>query len=168
MKMYRTALLAVAIGLAPCGSHAQSDTAIASESRDAAAAFMGTLNFAVGRLGLECLAEIGRKETPKDFTLAWRQRNAEYYAAATTYMNQRLEAAQNSGGDQLRENVTREYVTKVRQNGEASVVEWFRTGTKKTSCERAIAAIDGGAMDISAKAPIYNELRALVDWAARR
>ena len=129
---------------------------------------MGTLNFVVGRLGLECLAQLGRPETPKDFTLAWRQRNAEFHAAAATYMNRRLEAAQAAGGDSLRETVLREYVTKVRQNGEASVVEWFRTGDKKSSCRRAIAAVDGGALDVNATAPIHAELKALVDWAAGR
>ncbi len=168
MKRARTLLAAAALCTVIGAAHAQADDPVARESRDAAAAFMGTVNFVVGRLGLECLAELGRPETPKDFTLAWRQRNAEYYAATTAYMTYRLEAAQASGGDQQRETVLREYVTTVRRNGEASVVEWFRTGTRKASCQRAIAAIDAGAMDVSAKAPIHGELRALVDWAASR
>lgn len=168
MRPFRPALIATACCLALLAPHLHADEAIARESRDAAAAFMATMNFVVGRLGLECLAEVGRTETPKDFTLAWRQRNADYYAATTAYMTHRLEVAQASGGDQLRETVMREYVTKVRQNGEASVVEWFRTGTRQDACRRAIAAIDAGAMDVSAKAPIHAELKALVDWAASR
>lgn len=147
--------------------HAQEADSIVSESRDAASAYMGTINFIVGRLGSECLAPLGRTETAKEFAGAWQQRNARYYTASIKYMGKRLDSAQKSGGNITRDAVLKEYTTAVRGGGEASVNDWFTKGkgTKSDICKRAVTLIESGAMDINPTMPMYGELESLVRWA---
>ena len=165
MKNYLLILTMLFIGTSSFGVNAQDSDALISESRDAASAFMGTTNFVVGRLGLECLSLLGRPETPKRFVGAWQQRNAKYFSASIKYMGKRLDAALSSGGTVARDSVLREYSSAVKRDGEGSVADWFRKGNKEGTCKRAIALIDTGAMDVSTKVPIYDELEALASWA---
>jgi hypothetical protein len=143
----------------------QTAESVHSESRDAASAYIGTTNFVVGRLGKECLALLGRTESPQVFVQAWQQRNAKYFDASRKYMGKRLDQALASGGPERRDAVLREYTVAVRGGGEASVNDWFRRGAKEDVCKRAVGLIDGGAMDVSPKMPIFGELESLVSWA---
>jgi hypothetical protein len=165
MKNYPLILVTLLIGFYTFSVNAQDGETLTSESRDAASAYMGTMNFVVGRLGLECLSLIGRSETPKEFANAWQQRNAKYFSASIKYMGKRLDAALSSGGIGARDAVLYEYSSAVRRDGEASVADWFRKGNKEDTCKRAVALIDAKAMDVSAKVPMYGELEALASWA---
>ena len=64
---------------------------VASQTRDGAAAFVATQNFVVGRIGRDCLGELGRSETAAEYREKWQQANAKYYEASTKYMEARLE-----------------------------------------------------------------------------
>ncbi len=144
---------------------AQPAEVVASESRDAATAYIGTSNFIVGRIGRDCLALVGRNDTPQQFVGNWQQRNLKYVAASAKYMEKRLDEAQTSGGIEKRNAVVREVTTIVQNNGGATVRSWIERGDKLEACKRAIAIVDAGGMDISPRVPMFSELEALAVWA---
>jgi hypothetical protein len=165
MPLLRPAFLLTAL-LAPLAWAQQpAPTPATSESRDAAMAYVGTGNFIVGRLARECLAMVGRSETPQEFVAQWQQRNAQYMAASEKYMNKRLEEAVASGGADKREAVLQSMRTAVLSGGEQAVRGMLQNGRREEACMRAISLLDAGALDISPKTPIYPELEALVRWA---
>jgi hypothetical protein len=139
-------------------------TPFATESRDASAAYIGTANFIVGRMGRECLGLLNRTETPQEYVAVWQKRNARYYAASTMYMSLRLKEAERTGGPELRDKVAATYMRSVRGDGEASVRETFAKGEKAEVCNRWIKLIDSGAFDINSNSPMYEELNALVKY----
>jgi hypothetical protein len=140
----------------------------ASESRDAATAYVSTGNFIVGRLANECLALVGRNESPRQFVTQWQQRNARFVMASAKYVEKRLEEAAASGGPEQREAILRELRAAVQSNGESAVRSWLGNGRKEESCMRAITLLDTGALDISPKVPMYPEIEALVRWAEQQ
>lgn len=164
--MSRITILALSLAatLATLSVHAQ-EGAMVSESRDAAAAFMGTANFSVGRIANECLAVVGRPESPQDYAAMWQRRNAAYWLAARKYMVKRLDAALVSGGTAKRDAVLAEYAAAVRRDGEASAKSWITRGPREEACMRAITIIDAGGLDVTPRVPIYDELEALARWA---
>jgi hypothetical protein len=135
-----------------------------SESRDAASAYIGTGNFIVARIGRECLALVGRPESPQDFVANWQHRNAPFVKASARYMDARVAEAEASGGPERRAAVLRDLRAAVQGGGEAAVRSLLQ-GRKEESCMRAITLVDGGALDISPKVPIYDQIEALVRWA---
>jgi len=157
--------LALLIALTMQTVKAQSAEPIASESRDAATAYVGTSNFVVGRLGRDCLSLVGRTDTPQQFVGNWQQRNLRYVAASAKYMEKRLEEAQASGGLEKRNAVVREVTSIVQNNGSATVRSWIERGDKQEACKRAIAIVEAGGMDISPRIPMFNEIEALAVWA---
>jgi hypothetical protein len=162
MRDFRPAILFLTALLAPT---AWAQQAIASESRDAATAYVGTGNFIVGRLANECLALVGRNETPQQFVAQWQQRNARFVNASARYMDKRLEEAAATGGPERRDAILRELKIAVQSNGESAVRSWLGNGRKEEACMRAITLLDTGALDISPKVPMYSEIEALVRWA---
>ena len=143
---------------------AQSPLRVESESRDAAAALIGTRNFVIGRIGRDCMQVLGRMETPQQFVKAWQDRNTKYYVASIRYMSKRLGEALAEGGAAQRDTVLAAYVTNVQGNGEASANDWLSRGERKEACERAVAIIESGAADITPKIRMFDELEALVNW----
>lgn len=162
MRPRRLALLP-AILLAQA-AFAQQAASVVSESRDAASAYIVTGNFIVGRIARECLALVGRPESPQDFVANWQQRNAPFVKASARYMDARVAEAAATGGPGQRDAVLRELRAGVQGSGEAAVRSLLQ-GRKEDSCMRAITLVDGGALDISPKAPIYDQIEALVRWA---
>lgn len=164
MQSVRAVLLAVV--LAP-GAFAQqpAPTPAASESRDAALAYVGTGNFIVGRLGRECLAIVGRTESPQEFVAQWQHRNAPYVDASAKYMERRLEEAAATGGEEKRAFVLKSMRDAVMGGGEQAVRSMLQNGRREESCMRAISLLDAGGLDISPKTPMFKELAALVRWA---
>jgi hypothetical protein len=162
MREFRPALFLLAALLT---STAWSQQTIASESRDNAAYYVSSGNFIVGRLANECLALVGRNETPQQFVAQWQQRNARFVNASARYMDKRLEEAAATGGPERREAILRELRVAVRSNGESAVRSWLGNGRKEEACMRAITLLDTGALDISPKVPVYPEIEALVRWA---
>jgi hypothetical protein len=162
MRHRRLALLP-AILLAQA-AFAQQPAPVTSESRDAASAYISTGNYIVARIGDECLALVGRTESPRDFVANWQQRNAPYVTASSKYMEARVAEAQASGGPQRREAVLRELRAAVQSGGQAAMRKLF-DGPREDSCMRAVTLVDAGALDISPKVPIYDQIEALVRWA---
>ena len=158
--------IAISLGLLQCGAaHAQSPLRIENESRDAAAAFIGTHNFMIGRIGRDCMPVLGRMETPQQFVQAWQQRNAKYYASAIRYMKQRLDEALAEGGTARRDAILAVYTSKVQSNGDAAAKDWLARGAPKQACEQAVATIESGAADITSRIRMFDELEALTAWA---
>jgi hypothetical protein len=144
--------------------HAQPNP-VASESRDASLAFLGSFNFAIGRVGSECLVLIGRQETPQAFVFSWQQRNAKYLMAMQKYMQARLGEAEATGGAGKRDAVMGEVNNAVKGSAETMVRNLLGNAEKSDACKRAVALIDGGGYDVSQKSPMYGELESLVKWA---
>ena len=143
---------------------AQSPLRVENESRDAAAAFVGTENFMIGRIGRDCMSVLGRMETPQQFVQAWQKRNSKYYVSSIQYMNKRLDEALAEGGTAKRDIVLNAYMTNVQRNGDAAAKDWLSRGEPKQACERAVATIESGAADITPKVRMFDELEALAAW----
>lgn len=143
---------------------AQSPLRVESESRDAAAAFVGTENFMIGRIGRDCMQVLDRMETPQQFVKAWQDRNTKYYVASIRYMSKRLDEALAEGGAAKRDTVLAVYATNVQRDGDAAAKDWLSRGERKQACEHAVATIESGAADITPKMRMFNELEALVNW----
>lgn len=140
---------------------------VASQSRDAAAAFVATQNFVVGRIGRDCLGELGRSETAAEYRAQWQRENAKYYEASTKYIEARFEKIDDPVE---RGRVESGYYSSVNGTGDAAADQLLSKGKKKDVCESAIAMIDAGKMNIEAfvqatEQPIMEALTELVEWA---
>lgn len=166
MKTFKLALTALFFAASGHATAEQQST-IASESRDASLAYIGTINFIVGRAGSECLSTLGRSESPQQFVAAWQQRNTKHLNAAAMYMEKRLEEAQANGGAEKKASVFREVTSVSRANGEAVVRGWFAKDTKEDACKRAVGLVEAGAFDFTPKMPMYSELESLASWAQK-
>jgi hypothetical protein len=160
----RLVMIFLALVLSPLAAVAESSGAIATESRDAASAYIGTNTFIVGRMAVECFGLLERPQSPQEYAAQWRQRNAKFYAASVTYMEQRLKGAEQAGGTAAKDAVLSSYTAAVRNNGAATVADFFRKGEKMEVCRRVIGLMDGGAFDIKPGTPMYPELQALVQY----
>lgn len=143
---------------------------VGSKSRDSSAAFIATQNFIVGRLGRDCLGELGRKETPLEYQKLWQKENAKYFDAATKYMEVRLSQLDDP---EQRDAVERAYYASAERTGEAAVGQQFSKGTKTEVCQYAITLVDTGSMNIEAfvkasKLPVMQDLEELVKWATAK
>jgi hypothetical protein len=157
------ALLALLTNVAHC----QTPPPAASESRDAATAYIGTANFVVGRIGRDCLSLTGRTETPQAFVAAWQQRNMKYLTATQTYMEARFVEAEALGGAELRSRIAGALTSAVRTSAEAAVKLWLDRPDKNEACKRTLMLIESGSYDISPTSPMFSELEGLVAWAKR-
>ncbi|MFD0914543.1 hypothetical protein [Methylophilus luteus] len=145
--------------------HADEGLALESESRNVASAFVGAANFVVGRIGIECLALLGRLETPREYVNIWQERNSKYYSASTKYIAKKMEAAEASGGAIARDAVLRDYSTIVRKEGEGIIKDWIGQGNKREGCHQAVMMIDKGILDVSPDAAVYQDIEALAVWS---
>jgi hypothetical protein len=143
---------------------AQPASSFATPSRDSAAMFVAMSHFAVGRLGSECLAVVGRAESGKAFADAWKDRNAPFVAASVKYLDKRVEEAGAQGGPQRREAAQREIREVVQASGE-NLLRTLLQGRKEDGCMNAITLVETGVLDVNVKLPQYNELEALVLWS---
>jgi hypothetical protein len=159
---YRTMFGAVCMVWAALAS-AQSSI-VFSEPRDAAAAYLGTTNFVIGRVARDCLEVL---KEPESFVQAhvksWQLRNQNFYAATTAYMTLRLKDAEARGGVKARDAVYRAYTNAVRGDGELTVEDLFKRGTKEEACRRHVALVKAGELDVRPDRPFYLELTKLVD-----
>ncbi len=141
-----------------------------SKSRDSSAAFVATQNFVVGRLGRDCLGDMGRSETPLEYQQKWQKENAKYYDAATKYMEVRLSQLEDPAE---RDAVERSYYASVQKTGEAAISRQFSNGSKSEVCKYAITLVDSGSMNIeefgkATKLPIMKDLEELAEWAKKK
>lgn len=164
-RHFATVMTLVVMLFAPRAAMSQATTPIYSETRNAALGYIATANFLVGRIGGNCLAILGRSESPQDFARAWQQRNAKYVVAAAKYMEKVLEEALAAGGTERRDAILRGYTSTARANADATFQGWLQSAPKEEVCKRSVALVDSGTMDISAKSPMFRELEALASWA---
>lgn len=167
MYYLRTAafiLLAITTQLAA----SQTTAVVTTESRDASVAYIGTSNFVVGRIGRDCLAQLGRSESPQEFVGAWQQRNMKYLTASQKYMDARLGEAEAAGGMEKRNAVIRELTAAVQSSAESIVKSWLDHPDKQDACKRAVALIESRAFDFSPTSRMYAELESLVTWASQK
>jgi hypothetical protein len=116
-------------------------------------------------VGRDCLALLGKSETPQAFASAWQQRNIKYLIASQKYMEARLREVETAGGTEKRNAVIGALTAVVRNNAEATVKSWLDRPEKQEACKRVVALIESGAYDISSNSPMYGELENLVSWA---
>lgn len=165
-------IIATLVGIFVSASVAAADAGVqvGSKSRDSSAAFIATQNFIVGRLGRDCLGDLGRSETPLEYQKKWQRENAKYYDAATKYMAVRLNQLEDL---EQRDAVERGYYASAERTGEAAVARQFSNGTKTDVCKYAITLVDTGSMNIeafvkAAKLPIMHDLEELLEWATKK
>ncbi len=161
-KIFVTLLAVNALAM----SEARADT-VESKPRDASATFVETQHFIVGRIGRDCLSEIGRTETPLEYQAKWQRDNAKYFDAARKYLATRLVEIENPDA---RDAVERAYYASAEKTGEAAVTQLFSRGPKNEVCKYAITLVDTGNMNIeefgkAAKLPIMKDLDELASWA---
>lgn len=161
--MKLNAALACLIALSSQAASSQEVAGIASESRDAASGFIGSMNFTVGRIARDCLADLGRTETPQQFAESWQQRNTKYVVAAAEYIQARFKEATAKGDDT--KNRLLEELASVRRTAEADLKGLYDKHGKDATCKRMTALIDGGAYDITPGVPMFKELEALSAWS---
>lgn len=159
----RLAPLFLAIACATPVAGAQQGAAFATPERDAAAAYIAQGDFIVARLANECLALVGRAESPQTFIAAWKKRNQRYVNASARYIEMRLQEAA-ARGPQEREALLRQVRAAVQENGEAAVASLLQ-GRKEDGCMYGVTLIDTGSLDIKSSLPQFGQLEALAKWA---
>jgi hypothetical protein len=122
---------------------------VATESRDASAAYILTQNFVIGRTARDCFPILERADTPKSFEAAWQQRNARYMNAAKTYLNRRLAEAESKSGSA----------------GMQRVADMIGKDDKQAACRKVIGLMEAGAFDIDQRSPMFGEIQALLNYA---
>jgi hypothetical protein len=162
MKVFSFALL---LFLVSASALAQSRAPVASESRDASAAYILTQNFIIGRYANQCFTLVGRTDTPKSFEKAWQRRNTPYLNAAFKYMDQRLLEAQAKYGVVGRNQVASALNATISNNGMGAVDDALSKGDKTAACEKVITLIEKKIFDIDNRSPMFDELRALLTYA---
>jgi hypothetical protein len=162
-------LLAIVLTLFAWGLAFADDTTprVESKSRDRSAAFVATQNFIVGRLGRDCLKEVGRPETPLEYQQSWQRENARYFAAANKYMAARLAEIADP---EERDRVQHAYYAAAQKSGELATKQLYGQGRTSEVCKYALTIVDAGNMNIDefgkvTKLPIMKDLEELVAWA---
>ena len=138
---------------------------VASAQRDAAAAFVATQAFIVGRLGRDCLPVLKREETPRDYLDKWQKENARYHDAATRYIERRLAEIEDPVE---RDQTEAAYYQSVQAKGMGAVNALFKKGVNEEVCKYALTLIDGGSMNIepmatAGKGSLLEDLNGLAD-----
>ena len=160
----RRPMLFLAAACAVHAAAAQQPASVATPERDAAAVFVAQGSYVVGRVGRECLAMIGRPDTPQQLVGAWQDRNARYVNASAKYLDLRMKEAETAGGQAQREAALAEVRAAVRNAGESSLRALLQ-GRKEDACMRAVTLLDAGAFDINSRQPQFDQLEALARWA---
>jgi hypothetical protein len=127
---------------------------VATESRDASAAYILTQNFVIGRTARDCFPLLERADTPKSFEAAWQQRNARYMNAAKTYLNRRLAEAESKSGSAGMQRVVA-----------ALSAAMIGKDDKQAACRKVIGLMEAGAFDIDQRSPMFGEIQALLNYA---
>lgn len=158
------ALLALASWAQAEGQFRGMDKA-AFERRNAAAAYAGTLKFAVGRAALLCRNALGRDDQYMHAIAdEWTHRNLRYAMAAERWSTMVVMAVDQSSGreaalrarDQILETVSREGVRAAEQ------MVGSEPQVRKLKCESLAGTVSNGTLDIKESAKLYQELQELV------
>jgi hypothetical protein len=128
---------------------------VATESRDASAAYILTQNFVIGRTARDCFPILERADSPKSFEAAWQLRNVRYMAAAKTYLNRRLAEAESKSGTAGMKRVADALSAAIAQNGGGAVADMIDKDDRQAACRKVI----------DQRSPMYGEIQALVNYA---
>ena len=132
---------------------------------DTALAYIGTGNFLVGRIGRDCLSILGRSESPQQFVQSWQSRNAKFVVAAAKYMELRLAEVAASYGEERRNAVLKDMMSRSQAAADGLLQSWYKSGTKEAVLKRAVEMVDTGTLDVSPSVSVFGDLQALVEWA---
>jgi hypothetical protein len=136
-----------------------------TEPRNAAAAFVGTTNFVVGRMARECYQILNESESfVKAHARDWQLRNEKFYAASVAYMGKLLDEAEHKGGAAAKQSVLSAYTAAVRGDGTKTIEDWMKKGDKLDVCRKHVALAQQGELDIKPGRPFYEELQGLVNY----
>jgi hypothetical protein len=123
-----------------------------SEPRNAAATFVGAINFSIGRLGSTCAPILGEAAGfPKALAETWRSQNAIYYTTSINYFTEySLTLFETKGSAAIagfQETLHKEFEKTGNAFVEAQVV-----GSKKqktASCKALIEKVKAGGFNIT-------------------
>ena len=168
--MTKSALFALALlALAPVvpaqtASPAPTSSHALMERRNAAAGFAGTVKFSVGRAARTCRDLLGKDDQyMRAIADEWTQRNSRYATAAERWTSMLLTAIAQAQGREAANKAYAQIMTIVQRDAEQSVQALLGTDpeVRKTRCEKLPAVISNGGLDITASAPLYQELQEL-------
>jgi hypothetical protein len=134
-------------------------------SRNAAASYVATVNFIVGRMARECREVLGKPATwVRQPAEAWRKRNRKYWDAQLEYMSRQFGEAFEQGGIAAQERLMKAYDDAVRTQATAATARWLVAdkAARRAGCERFFQALDAGRLDIGRGMGKYEDLEALV------
>lgn len=140
---------------------------IQNRARDLALGHIGAANFLVGRIGRDCLALVGRSDSPQEFAAAWQARNQRFVSAAAIYMERvAAEIAQRQGIAE------REKFVRTIRGGTQAQTDQLLQGLysqrgQKQVCDMLLPRVESGGFDLTPKDSRHPDLEALADWAAR-
>ena len=155
--------LFLALACALPAVRAQQAPSFATPARDSAAAYIAQGDFIVTRLATECLAVVGRAESPQAFVGNWKKRNQRYVNASAKYIELRLQEAASRGPGE-REALMKQVRAAVQDNGEAAV-RGLLQGRKEEGCMYGVTLVDTGTLDIKPGTSQFEQLEALAKWA---
>jgi len=161
----RLAPLFLALACTLPAVHAQQAAPFATPERDAAALYMAQGEFIVTRLANDCLALVGRAQTPKTFIGSWKDRNERYVKASAKYIEARLQEAGRRSPEE-RQAMEKQVRAAIEANAEASMRGLFQR-SREEGCMYGVTLVDTGTLDITGSSPQYKQLEELAQWAAQ-
>ena len=139
------------------------EATIYTEPHNAAAAFISTLHFMVGRMGRDCAGPLSKAESfPKEVVAGWDGRNGEYYEASTLYAGNVMSYYERTRGKDFAAAAMNEFSSSVQGQGAAVAQDMLSVPDKRAACTTFLARLDAGGFDITASRPFFKELTELV------
>jgi len=142
-----------------------------TQTRNVAAGYIGTLDYANSRMLTECREPMAKPESWVGESVdSWRTRNGRYWRAQSDYMATQLDAARAAGGDALRDRVLNAFNGVVQKDGNGSVDRWLGKygGATREACEKYLAMLADGSFDIRKGGLMSSSLEELADNFPRR
>ena len=166
MKILDTAVLLIAAlsAASALASPEFTEATIYTEPHNAAAAYLGTLHFMVGRMGRDCVGPLsGAESFPQDLVARWEGRNVEYYRASKVYLGNLFPYYERTRGKDFGTAAMNEYLRSVQGQGAATAEGMLAAPDRKAACAAFVARVGAGDYDIKESRPYFKELTELVE-----
>jgi hypothetical protein len=85
--------------------------------------------------------------------------------AAAKYMELRLAEVAASYGEERRNAVVKDMMSRSQAAADGLLQSWYRSGAKEAVCTRAVEMVETGRLDVSPSVSVFGDLQALVEWA---
>jgi hypothetical protein len=85
--------------------------------------------------------------------------------SAAKYMELRLAEVAASYGEERRNAVLKDMMSRSQAAADGLLHSWYKSGTKEAVCKRAVELVDTGRLDVSPSVSVFGDLQALVEWA---